>query len=44
MAPVAEGYVDMIHLETGAMTLWDIALANDVIAVRAENRRRAESK
>jgi len=37
----------MIHydkLRDGTVNLWDIALMNDAIAVRAENRRRASRK
>ncbi len=44
MAPVAEGMIRMESLKDGTVNLCDVALANDVIAVRAENRRRAMAK
>lgn len=44
MAPVAENMIQYESLVEGRVTLFDIARANDVLAVRAENRRRAESK
>lgn len=45
MAPVLAGAgIRMIDLHSGAVTLWDIALANDALAVQAENRKRASEK
>jgi hypothetical protein len=44
MAPVLAGAVKMIELHSGELTLWDIALANDALAVQAENRRRATER
>lgn len=44
MAPVSRGYCKMESLHSGAITMWDLALANDHIAVTAENQRRASKK
>ncbi len=44
MGPVAEGFYDMVDLVEGRVNLWHVALANDTMAVRAENRRRAAQK
>lgn len=44
MAPVAKGYCSMVELERGTVTLWHLAMANDHIAVIAENQRRANEK
>lgn len=44
MGPCAEGMMLYESLIEGRVTLFDIARANDALAVRAENRRRAESK
>lgn len=44
MAPVGAGYCKMESLEDGSITLWHLALANDHIAIRAENQRRANEK
>jgi hypothetical protein len=44
MAPVGAGYCKMESLESGEITLWHLALANDHLAVIAENRRRATEK
>jgi hypothetical protein len=44
MSPVGAGYCKLESLESGALTLWHLALANDHIAVMAENRRRASKK
>lgn len=44
MAPVGAGYCDLVQLESGEITLWHLALANDHLAVVAENRRRANEK
>jgi len=44
MAPVLAGCASLLELERGDVTLWHLALANDAIAVQAENRRRAQQK
>lgn len=44
MAPVGRGYCKMESLLSGEITLWDLALANDHIAVTVENQRRAQDK
>jgi hypothetical protein len=44
MSPVGAGYCKLESLQSGEITLWHIALANDHLAVTAENRRRANEK
>lgn len=44
MGPIPEGFYSLTDLNAGVVTLVDVARANDMLAVRAENRRRAESK
>ena len=44
LAPVGRGYYSLPDLESGHVTLWHVALANDHIAVTAENQRRAAAK
>jgi hypothetical protein len=44
MAPVVEGMVRFESLRDGTVTIADVALMNDALAVRAENRRRASEK
>jgi hypothetical protein len=44
MGPIPEGFYTLPDLNEGTITLCDVARANDMLAVRAENRRRAESK
>lgn len=44
MAPVGRGYCRMESLFDGTLTLFDVAMANDHIAVVAENQRRAQEK
>jgi hypothetical protein len=44
MAPVVEGMVRFESLRDGSVTIADVALMNDALAVRAENRRRASAK
>lgn len=44
MAPVLDGMVRYESLVDGAVTIADVALMNDALAVRAENRRRAAKK
>ena len=41
MAPVFEGCYSVVDLVDGRVSLWHVALANDAIAVRARNVRRA---
>lgn len=42
MAPVQQGYCKLESLNNGEITLFDLARANDHIAIIAENRRRAQ--
>lgn len=44
MAPVRGGYCKMESLFDGTLTMFDLAMANDHIAVVAENIRRAQEK
>jgi hypothetical protein len=44
MAPVGRGYCRLESLLDGTLTLYDLAIANDHIAVTAENHRRMAGK
>lgn len=44
MAPVSQGYCKMESIMSGYMTLYELAIANDHIAIVSENRRRAQEK
>jgi len=41
LAPVLRGMIGYELLLDGTVTLWDLALMNDAIAVQQENERRA---
>ena len=43
-APIPRGFYDMTDLIEGRVNLYHVAMANDAIAVSAENRRRAASR
>ena len=42
MRPVVEGMCKFESLKDGTISLWDIALMNEALAVRDENTLRAE--
>jgi hypothetical protein len=44
MAPIASGFYSMVDLAEGRVNLCHVAMANDMLAVTAENRRRAASR
>lgn len=44
MAPVGRGYCKLESLSDGTITLYDLAIANDHIAVVSENQRRAQER